>query len=55
VATARVFTQGNLQQTDNNLDIAINGNGFFQIQMPDGTVGVHPRRFSSASTRRASW
>jgi flagellar basal-body rod protein FlgG len=27
-----------LQQTDNKLDIAINGNGFFQIQQPDGTV-----------------
>jgi flagellar basal-body rod protein FlgG len=39
VATSRIFSQGNLQQTTNNLDIAIKGNGFFQIQMPDGTVG----------------
>jgi flagellar basal-body rod protein FlgG len=39
VATARDLTQGNLQQTGNNLDLAINGNGFFQIQMPDGTLG----------------
>jgi len=39
VATPRVFTQGNLQQTGNQLDIAINGSGFFQIQMPDGTTG----------------
>jgi flagellar basal-body rod protein FlgG len=38
VATARVFSQGNLQQTTNNLDLAIKGNGFFQIQMPDGTT-----------------
>ena len=38
VATARVFTQGNLQKTDNALDIAINGNGFFQVQLPDGTT-----------------
>ena len=38
VATARIFTQGNLQQTGNPLDVAINGNGFFQIQMPDGTT-----------------
>ena len=38
VATARVFTQGVLQQTDNKLDIAINGGGFFPIQQPDGTV-----------------
>ncbi len=39
VATARVFTQGNLQKTDNALDVAINGNGFFQVQLPDGTTG----------------
>lgn len=39
VATSRSFSQGNLQQTQNNLDIAIKGNGFFQIQMPDGTTG----------------
>jgi len=38
VATARTYTQGSLQQTDNRLDVAINGDGFFQIQMPDGTV-----------------
>ncbi len=39
VATARNFTQGNLQQTGNSFDLAINGNGFFPVQMPDGTVG----------------
>ena len=38
VATERIFTQGNLQQTGNALDIAIQGNGFFQILMPDGTT-----------------
>ena len=37
VATARIFSQGNLQQTTNNLDVAIKGQGFFEIQMPDGT------------------
>jgi len=37
VATARIYTQGNLQQTSNNLDLAIKGDGFFQIQLPDGT------------------
>jgi flagellar basal-body rod protein FlgG len=36
VATERIFTQGNLQQTGNALDVAINGRGFFQIQTPDG-------------------
>jgi flagellar basal-body rod protein FlgG len=39
VATSRNFSQGNLQQTSNNLDLAIKGNGFFQIQLPDGTTG----------------
>jgi flagellar basal-body rod protein FlgG len=39
VATARIFAQGNLQETGNKLDVAINGNGFFQIQQTDGTVG----------------
>lgn len=38
VATVRVHQQGNLQGTSNPLDVAINGNGFFQIQMPDGTA-----------------
>ena len=39
VATARNFSQGNLQQTSNPLDLAVQGKGFFQIQMPDGTTG----------------
>ncbi len=39
VATSRQFTQGTLQLTDNHLDVAINGQGFFNIQLPDGTVG----------------
>ncbi|MCV2359217.1 flagellar basal-body rod protein FlgG [Paucibacter sp. TC2R-5] len=38
VATARIYSQGNLQQTTNNLDIAIKGSGLFQIQQPDGTT-----------------
>ena len=38
VATARNFTQGALQQTGNSLDVAINGNGFLPVQMPDGTT-----------------
>ena len=38
VATERIFTQGNLQTTSNPLDIAIQGNGFFQVQLPDGTA-----------------
>src|SRR3982751_5558157 len=39
VATERVFTQGNLQQSANSLDVAINGQGFFQVPLPDGTTG----------------
>jgi flagellar basal-body rod protein FlgG len=39
VSTARIFTQGNLQKTDGTLDLAVQGNGFFQITLPDGTTG----------------
>lgn len=39
VATERIFTQGNLQQTGNNKDVAIQGQGFFQVLMPDGSTG----------------
>ncbi len=39
VAVARIFTQGNVQKTDNSLDLAVQGNGFFQILLPDGTTG----------------
>ena len=38
VATETMFDQGNLQQTSNQFDMAINGQGFFQVQMPDGTT-----------------
>lgn len=37
-AIAQQFTQGNISVTGNNLDVAINGNGFFQIQQNDGTM-----------------
>lgn len=39
VSTARIFTQGNIQKTDNSLDLGIQGDGFFQILLPDGTTG----------------
>lgn len=39
IATERIFVQGNLTQTGNGLDLAISGNGFFQIQLPDGSTG----------------
>jgi len=38
VATERMHSQGNLTKTDNPKDVAINGAGFFQVQMPDGTT-----------------
>jgi len=38
VSTGRIFTQGSLQQTGNTLDLAIDGAGFFQVLLPDGTT-----------------
>lgn len=38
VATQKNFSQGNMQTTDNAMDIMINGPGFFEILMPDGTI-----------------
>jgi flagellar basal-body rod protein FlgG len=38
-STTRHFGQGALQQTGNNFDVAIKGQGFFQITMPDGSTG----------------
>ncbi|MEX1213261.1 MAG: flagellar basal-body rod protein FlgG [Balneolaceae bacterium] len=38
VSTIRNFTQGAAQETGNALDLAIQGSGFFQIEMPDGSV-----------------
>lgn len=37
VATAKVFTNGELTQTGERLDVAIQGDGFFEVQMPDGS------------------
>jgi flagellar basal-body rod protein FlgG len=39
VGTQKVFTQGSLQTTEQPLDMAVNGRGFFQVLMPDGNVG----------------
>ena len=43
VATSRIFTQGGLQESGNPLDMAISGNGFFPLALPDGSTGLHPR------------
>ena len=37
VATEKLFTQGNLTRTENSLDIAVQGRGFFEILLPDGS------------------
>ena len=39
VATSRDFSRGNLKSTSSPLDLAIEGEGFFQVQMPTGDVG----------------
>jgi flagellar basal-body rod protein FlgG len=39
VATEKLHTQGSLQTTENSLDVAIDGKGFFPILLPDGTEG----------------
>lgn len=38
VATEKIFTEGNLMQTSNSLDVAIDGRGFIQVLMPDGSL-----------------
>ena len=38
-ATSKVFTQGQLTQTGEKYDVAIQGDGFFEVQRPDGTIG----------------
>jgi len=37
--TARIDTQGSMQTTGNSLDLALDGDGYFQVQMPGGTLG----------------
>ena len=39
VAISRSFAQGNLQASSNTLDVAVSGQGFFSVTMPDGTTG----------------
>jgi flagellar basal-body rod protein FlgG len=39
VATEKNYTQGSMQQTGNALDVAVSGRGFFQVLLPDGTLG----------------
>lgn len=53
IATPKIFTQGALQETGNELDIAIQGDGFFQIVLPDGTLAyTRDGSFKQDSTGR---
>ncbi|MGO8677418.1 MAG: flagellar basal-body rod protein FlgG [Limisphaerales bacterium] len=53
VATSRIFTNGELSQTGEPLDMAINGDGFFQVTMPDGTLAyTRAGSFKTASDGR---
>jgi len=38
VATQKIYTEGSFQSTGNSTDLAIEGDGFFQVTMPDGTI-----------------
>ena len=53
VATARIFTNGDLTQTGEQLDVAVQGSGFFEVQMPDGTSAyTRDGAFKTDSTGR---
>ncbi len=53
VATQKVYTEGNFQTTGNALDMAIEGDGFFQVNMPDGTIAyTRDGSFKKDSTGR---
>ena len=54
VGTPRSMTQGTLSQTGNDLDLAITGEGFFKILMPDGTFNTPATAPSRWTTRAAS-
>jgi len=38
VGSEKLFTQGNIEQTGNSLDLAVQGRGFLQVTMPDGSI-----------------
>jgi len=38
VGNEKLFTQGNIEQTGNSLDVAVQGRGFLQVTMPDGSI-----------------
>jgi flagellar basal-body rod protein FlgG len=53
VAINRIFTQGNFKHTGSPLDLVVEGDGFFQVTMPDGTIAyTRDGSFSRDSTGR---
>lgn len=53
VATTKIYTEGAFQSTGNSLDLSIEGDGFFQVTMPDGTIGyTRDGSFKQDSTGR---
>ena len=53
VATSRIFTNGDLTQTGGQLDVAVQGDGFFEVQMPDGSLAyTRDGAFKTDSTGR---
>ncbi len=53
VATSKIFTTGELSATGERLDVAIQGDGFFEVQLPDGTKGfTRDGAFKTASDGR---
>ncbi|MDA8429166.1 MAG: flagellar basal-body rod protein FlgG [Geobacteraceae bacterium] len=52
-SVTKLFTAGDITQTGNELDVAIEGDGFYQIQLPDGTTGyTRAGSFKQDSTGR---
>jgi flagellar basal-body rod protein FlgG len=51
VGTQKVFTAGNFQTTNQDLDVAIIGDGFFGIEKPDGETAYTPTASCIAAAR----
>ena len=51
-AIYRINEQGNIQQTSNQLDLAINGSGYFEVELPGWRNGLHSRRLLPAEPER---
>ena len=51
-AVAQQFTQGNITTTENPMDLAINGAGFFQVTDGSNPTAVHPQRPVQGRPRR---